>query len=258
MLDATRGTNALFRKTLEQAVGELGVQVYQAQLDMFCAYKQLLIEANRSVNLTSITEDSEIAVKHFADSLTCLRVVDLCSVAGIVDVGTGAGFPGLVLKIMNPAARVLLIDSVGKKVDFVRATSASLGLLDVECVQARAEELGRRPRYRERFDLAIARGVSGLSPLAEYCLPFVRLGGAFVAMKGPKVAQEMQSGARAVSILGGGELSTCQLELPFEAGTRVLVSATKQRSTPRQYPRKPGMPERRRLGEAGADKKSSG
>ena len=121
-----------------------------------------------------------------------------------------------------------------------------------------AEELGGHPRYRERFDLAVARGVSGLSPLAEYCLPFVRLGGTFVAMKGPKAAQEMQSGARAVSILGGGELSTCQLELPFEAGTRVLVSATKQRSTPGRYPRRPGVPERRPLGEAGAHKKSSG
>lgn len=258
MLDGTCSTDAPFRKTLEQAVGELGIQVDQRQLDMFCAYKQLLIEANRSINLTSITEDSEIAVKHFADSLTCLRVVDLCNVMSIVDVGTGAGFPGLVLKIMNPAARLLLIDSIGKKVDFVREVSVSLGLPDVESVQARAEELGRHPRYRERFDLAVARGVSGLSPLAEYCLPFVRLGGAFVAMKGPKAAQEMQSGARAVAILGGGELSTCRLELPSGVGTRVLVSATKQRSTPRQYPRRPGVPERRPLGEAGADKKSSG
>jgi len=258
MLDETCSTDALFRETLEKAVGELGVQVDQRQLDMFCAYKQLLIEANRSVNLTSITEDSEIAVKHFADSLMCLRVVDLANVTSIVDVGTGAGFPGLVLKIMNPAARVLLIDSVGKKVDFVRAVAVSLGLPDVECVQARAEELGRHPRHRERFDLAVARGVSGLSPLAEYCLPFVRLGGVFVAMKGPRAAQEVPSGARAVSILGGGELSTCQLVLPFEAGTRVLVSATKQRRTPRQYPRKPGVPERRPLGEVEADKKSSG
>ena len=258
MLDATRGTNALFRKTLEQAVGELGVQVYQAQLDMFCAYKQLLIEANRSVNLTSITEDSEIAVKHFADSLTCLRAVDLRNVTSIVDVGTGAGFPGLVLKIMNPAARMLLIDSVGKKLDFVREVAASLGLPDVESVQARAEELARRPRYRERFDLAVARGVSSLSPLAEYCLPFVRLGGSFVAMKGPKVAQEIEAGARAVTILGGGELETCRLELPFGAGTRVLVSARKRKSTPAQYPRRPGVPERRPLGEAEADRKSPG
>jgi len=258
MLDGTCTTDALFRNTLEQAVGKLGVQIDQTQLDMFCAYKQLLVEANKNVNLTSITEDSEIAVKHFTDSLTCLRVIDFANVTSIVDVGTGAGFPGLVLKIMNPAARVLLIDSIGKKVDFVRAVSASLGLLDVECVQARAEELGRHPRYRERFDLAVARGVSGLSPLAEYCLPFVRLGGAFVAMKGPTAAQEMQPGASAVAILGGGELSTCQLELPFDAGTRVLVSAIKQRSTPRQYPRRPGVPERRPLGEAGAGKKSSG
>ncbi|MGI6131423.1 MAG: 16S rRNA (guanine(527)-N(7))-methyltransferase RsmG [Bacillota bacterium] len=258
MLDETCSTKAPFRKTLEQAARELGVDVDQRQLDMFCSYKQLLIEANRSVNLTSITEGAEIAVKHFADSLTCLRVVDLGNVASIVDVGTGAGFPGLVLKIMNPAARVLLIDSVGKKVDFVREVSASLGLLDVECVQARAEELARLSRYRERFDLAVARGVSRLSPLAEYCLPFVGLGGSFVAMKGPKVAQEMQSGARAVAVLGGGALDTCRLELPFGAGTRVLVSAMKQRSTPCQYPRRPGVPERRPLGEAGASRKSPG
>jgi 16S rRNA (guanine527-N7)-methyltransferase len=258
VLDETPITEAPFRETLEQAARELDVQIDQGQLDMFCAYKQLLIEANRSTNLTSITEDAEIAIKHFADSLTCLRVVNLRNVTSIVDVGTGAGFPGLVLKIMNPAARVLLIDSIGKKVDFVREVSASLGLNGVESVQARAEELGRHSRYRERFDLAVARGVSGLSPLAEYCLPFVRLGGLFVAMKGPKVAQEMGSGARAVAILGGGELSTCQLELPFEAGVRVLVSATKRRGTPDQYPRRPGIPERRPLGQAATNRKSPG
>ena len=258
MFDETARTETLFRRTLEQAASELGVQVDERQLDMFCAYKQLLIEANRSVNLTSITDDAEIAVKHFADSLTCLRAVDLRNVTSIVDVGTGAGFPGLVLKIMNPAARMLLIDSVGKKVDFVREVAASLGLSDVESVQARAEELARRPRYRERFDLAVARGVSSLSPLAEYCLPFVRLGGSFVAMKGPKVAQEIEAGARAVTILGGGELETCRLGLPFGAGTRVLVSARKRKSTPAQYPRRPGVPERRPLGEAEADRKSPG
>ena len=140
----------------------------------------------------------------------------------------------------------------------MREVAASLGLPDVESVQARAEELARRPRYRERFDLAVARGVSSLSPLAEYCLPFVRLGGSFVAMKGPKVAQEIEAGARAVTILGGGELETCRLELPFGAGTRVLVSARKRKSTPAQYPRRPGVPERRPLGEAEADRKSPG
>lgn len=258
MSDEILAARGLFRRTLEQAAAELGVQVNQSQLDMFCDYKELLIEANRYVNLTSITEDAEVAVKHFADSLTCLRVVDLRNVTSIVDVGTGAGFPGLVLKIMNPAARLLLIDSVGKKVDFVRDVSVSLGLTDVEFVQARAEELGGLPRYRERFDLALARGVGSLSPLAEYCLPFVTLGGLFLAMKGPKVAEEIQHGARAVAILGGAELDVCRLELPFDAGTRVLVSARKRRNTPSQYPRRPGVPQRRPLGEAGDDRKSSG
>ncbi len=248
MPDERGSARGLFRDTLELAAKELKVDVDRKQLEMFCAYRDHLIEANRRVNLTSITEDAEMAVKHFADSLTCLRVVAPGSIASLVDVGTGAGFPGLVLAIMNCDARALLIDSVGKKIDFAREVSESLGLPNVEAVHARAEELGRHRNYRERFDLAVARGVTALSPLAECCLPFVRMGGVFVAMKGPKVAMEMECGAYAVTILGGGEISTSQLELPFGAGTRVLVSTTKMRSTPVQYPRKPGMPEKRPLG----------
>jgi 16S rRNA (guanine527-N7)-methyltransferase len=258
MPDRRDSAGTLFRETLERSARELGVQVDRRQLDMFCTYKELLIEANRAVNLTSITEEAEVAVKHFADSLTCLLAADMRDVASLVDVGTGAGFPGLVLKIMNPGARVLLVDSVRKKVDFVREVCIVLGLSHVEAVHARAEELGRYPRYREKFALAVARGVSSLAPLAECCVPLVRLGGLFVAMKGPKVTEEMVSGARAVAALGGGELSTHQLELPFGAGTRVLVSATKQRSTPRQYPRRPGVPEKHPIGGAGATRKSPG
>ncbi len=247
----------LFRETLERSAYELGIPVACRQLDMFCAYRTLLIEANRAVNLTSIIEDAEMAVKHFADSLTCLLAVDLRDLPSLVDVGTGAGFPGLVLKIMNPDAELLLVDSVRKKVDFVRDVSVTLGLSHVEAVHARAEDLGRNPLYREGFALAVARGVSSLAPLAECCLPLVRPGGMFIAMKGPKVAEEMQLGAYAVNALGGGELKTLQLELPSGAGTRVLVSAMKQRNTPSCYPRRPGVPEKRPIG-SDAARKSSG
>ncbi|MDD2201268.1 MAG: 16S rRNA (guanine(527)-N(7))-methyltransferase RsmG [Firmicutes bacterium] len=234
---------------LKQGANELGIDLPESKVDMFCIYKSKLLEANRAINLTSITDDQEVAVKHFVDSLSCLLVADTGDWRRLVDVGTGAGFPGLVLKIMNPEADALLLDSVGKKVDFVREVADSLGLDGVEAVHGRAEDLGKAAEYREKFDLAVGRGVASVSALAEYCLPFVRPGGLFVAMKGPRVIDEIEAGRKAIGILGGSEPELRHLALPYGAGERVLVIVKKERNTSKKYPRKAGVPARRPLGE---------
>lgn len=234
---------------LKQGASDLGIDLPESRINMFCTYKSMLLEANRAFNLTSITDDPGVAVKHFVDSLSCLLVAGAEDWRRLVDVGTGAGFPGLVLKIMNPGADVLLLDSVRKKVDFVREVADSLGLDGVEVVHGRAEDLGKAAEYRERFDLAVGRGVASVSALAEYCLPFVRHGGLFVAMKGPRVVDEVDAGSKAIEILGGGQPELRHLALPCEAGERVLLVSKKERSTPNKYPRKAGVPARRPLGE---------
>lgn len=237
-----------FVHCLKEGASELGIDLPESRIDMFCIYKSMLLEANRAINLTSITDDPGVAVKHFVDSLSCLLAAGTDSWRSLVDVGTGAGFPGLVLKIMNPRAYALLLDSVQKKVDFVRKVADSLGLDGVEAVHGRAEDLGKAVEYREEFDLAVGRGVASVSALAEYCLPFVRPGGLFVAMKGPRVVDEIDAGARAIEILGGERPELRHLVLPCGAGERVLVIARKKRSTPKKYPRKAGVPAKRPLG----------
>jgi len=234
---------------LKQGACELGVALSEPQIEMFCAYKTMLVHANRFVNLTSITDDQGIAVKHFVDSLSCLLVAGTENFNSFVDIGTGAGFPGLVLKIMNPGARALLVDSVRKKVDFVREVADSLGLDGVEALHGRAEDFGQDGEYREQFDLAVARGVANMGVLAEYCLPFVRPGGLFVAMKGPRVVDEMDAGGKAIEILGGSQAILRHLALPYDAGERVLVAVRKERNTPAKYPRKAGAPARKPLGD---------
>lgn len=238
-----------FRQYVKQGAKELGIELSEAQIEMFCVYRSMLVEANRVVNLTSITDDQGIAVKHFVDSLSCLQVAGAGDWRSLVDVGTGPGFPGLVLKIMKPDARVVLLDSVRKKVDFVRDVVDSLDLNGVETIHGRAEDLGKAAEYREKFDLAVGRGVASMSALAEYCLPLVRVGGRFVAMKGPRVMDEMGEGSKAIEILGGGQPKLHNLSLPYEAGERILVVVRKERKTPKKYPRKAGVPARRPLGD---------
>ncbi|MCR4425822.1 MAG: 16S rRNA (guanine(527)-N(7))-methyltransferase RsmG [Firmicutes bacterium] len=244
-----------FRETIVSGARDLGINLDSDKVEMFCTYRDLLMRWNTVMNLTSIRDDQGMAVKHFLDSLTCLLVVPPGGASSLADVGTGAGFPGLVLKIAWPSARVLLLDSVGKKLKFVSEVARVLGLNDVEVVQGRAEEIARMSWARERYDLGVARGVADLAVVSEYCMPFIACGGVFVAMKGPRVEEELRSGARAIAVLGGGEPSMRRVHLPFGAGERVLVSARKVKPTPSEYPRKTGLPERRPLfGEAGQNR----
>lgn len=238
----------VFTKALETATYGMGIDIPSEVLDMFCEYRKLLLKANEVMNLTAIIDDEGMAVKHFGDSLTCLLAPGGKRYDSLVDIGTGAGFPGLVLHMVNPSSRALLIDSVGKKVQFIKDVCTELGLHNVEAVHARAEDLARSVQYRERFDLAVARGVSALAPLSEYCLPFVRTGGWFIAMKGPRVEEELEQGARASALLGGGNPEILAVNLPGDLGERRLVSIRKERATPSRYPRKPGSARRDPLG----------
>ena len=228
-----------------------GIQLETSQLQAFQRYYEELRAWNRRVNLTTVTGYEAVQVRHFADSLAVLLAVrDLRTAEPrLVDVGSGAGFPGLPLKIVNPTWQVTLVEATRKKTAFLQHLVEVLGLEGVEVVWARAEEVGRAPRYREQFDLATARAVAELAVLAEYALPLVRIGGRFVAQKGTEPEAELEAACRALELLGGEHVGTLPYELPGVAGPLHLVVVRKVAPTPAKYPRRPGMPEKRPLGQ---------
>jgi 16S rRNA (guanine527-N7)-methyltransferase len=227
---------------LREQAAPLGITLTDEQLDQFAMYYERLVEKNRVMNLTAITQRDDVYIKHFYDSLLLAAVVPIDQINSLIDVGTGAGFPGIPLKIAFPHLRVVLLDSLNKRVSFLAELVRELRLDKVETIHGRAEEWGRRTGYREAFDLATARAVAKLNVLAEYCLPFVRVGGSFVAMKGPDVTEEQREGKTALQRLGGGEIADHPFTLPKEKGTRHLLVIPKRANTPKAYPRKPGTP----------------
>lgn len=234
---------------LARGVRELGISLSSDQLDQFETYYRELAVWNRRVNLTRITQYPEVQVKHFLDSLTvCLALPGgLPGGARIIDVGAGAGFPGLPLKLAFPQTQLALVDSVGKKTAFLSHLVEILALSGVEVYTARAEDLARQPELREKFDLVVARGVAKLPALLEYTLPFCRLGGMVVALKHQDIHQELADAARAVVVLGGGQPVAHQVEVSGLTDDRVVVAVPKLRPTPAHYPRRPGLPGKRPL-----------
>ena len=229
-------------ETLAKGAGEIGVELTGGQLKQFEKYYYLLVKTNKKLNLTSIVEEREVALKHFVDSLTCLKAVSFEEGMSLLDVGTGAGFPGLPLKICRPESRVTLVESLEKKVSFLKEVILELGLEKIVVLRARAEELGRDKSHREKYDRVVARAVAELTVLAEYCLPVVKVGGYFLAMKGPKVDEEMAAARNAVEILGGEVEKNINFKLPVLGDERNLVLVKKVRTTPEKYPRRPGAP----------------
>lgn len=205
-----------------------------------------LVEANRNLNLTAITTPLEAATKHVADSLTCLLVGAWPEGGTVCDLGTGGGFPGMVVSIVRPDLKTNLIDSVAKKLAFLSTAADELGLT-CHTVHARAEEAGRDPAFRETHDTVVARAVARLPVLAEYCLPLVKVGGWFIAMKGPDGKEELKEAERALGILGGHVDEVKQVMLPLDAGHRTLIAIRKERPTPSGYPRRPGLPSKKPL-----------
>ena len=220
---------------LAALAASFGVTLDETALDRFDAYARLLCEWNEKINLTAITAPEEIVVKHFADSLSLLQTAVFPQNAALIDVGTGAGFPGLALKIARPDLRVTLLDSTKKKLAVLEAISGELGL-SVELLHLRAEDAGQQAAYREQFDFAAARAVANLRELAEYCLPFVRVGGRFLAMKSARTDAELDEAKAAIRLLGGKTAAVHTVALS-EAGERTVVEIEKVSPTPALYPR---------------------
>lgn len=237
----------MFEEEMRSAAEAGGWTLGEEQLARFLRYYKLLMEWNGRMNLTAITEPREVAVKHMADSLSAYEPELFRPGLRLLDLGTGAGFPGLPLKIFCPEIELTLMDSLKKRVKFLEAVVAELGLTEVECVHARAEEGARDRRWREQFDLVVSRAVARLPVLAEYALPFVKKGGAFLALKGAAWQEEMGEAARAVRLLGGGGMQARAVHLPGLADKRAVIRVPKVRATPGAYPRKAGTPARQPL-----------
>ena len=227
---------------------ELNITLTGRQLADFETCYRELVAWNQRFNLTAITDWEGVLVRHFLDSLSCLKALpraELAAGARIVDVGTGAGFPGLPLKIVCPGMQLTLLEATGKKVAFLEHLVRVMGLKGVEAIHGRAEELGHNPAHRERYDWALARAVAEMPTLTEYLLPLVRVGGAVLAQKGEGAAAEVHGANAAIATLGGRVRQLVPVELRGLAETRYLVVVDKVAATPEKYPRRPGMPEKR-------------
>lgn len=248
-------SGAAFRETFLQALDQVLAAPLFAPLlpfltrekrEMILSFIERLVEANRSLNLTAITDPAAIAAKHVGDSLTCLLVGDWPEGASVCDIGTGGGFPGMLLAIVRPDLDVCLVDSAGKKVEFLASVARELAT-PVRTVHGRAEELGRRGEFRERYDVVVARAVARLPVLAELCLPLLKRSGWFIAMKGPAGREELAESGRALRVLGGEAHEVREVALPLDAGQRTLIAIRKEASTPPSYPRRPGIPAKKPL-----------
>ena len=232
---------------LENGCQELGIQLNGQQKEQFIKFYEYLIEKNKVMNLTGITDFEEVLTKHFLDSLSCVKTIDMTKVKTMIDIGTGAGFPGVPLKIAFPHLQVCLLDSLKKRVNFLEESFQLLGLTDIKAIHGRAEEYARNKEYREQYDLCVSRAVANLSTLSEYCLPFVKVGGKFISYKSEKITEEMNAAQHAVKILGGKMDGQVEFTLPDSDIYRNLFIITKQKSTPAKYPRKAGLPSKEPL-----------
>ena len=215
---------------------EYGIEITSSQYQKLETYARMLVEWNEKMNLTAITDSEGITIKHFLDSILPLKKLDVPHGASLIDVGTGAGFPGLPMKIFRPDLKLTLLDSLNKRVDFLRAVCEETET-EADCIHLRAEDGGRSPELRERFDMAVARAVAALPVLSEYCLPFVRVGGTFAALKGP--GEDVKAGTSAIKVLGGELTDVIEYELPG-GDKRTLIVVGKVKSTPEKYPRNSG------------------
>ncbi|MDR0123294.1 16S rRNA (guanine(527)-N(7))-methyltransferase RsmG [Bacillus pumilus] len=224
------------------ALEEKGMTLSSVQLEQFETYFRMLVEWNEKMNLTSITEKEEVYLKHFYDSISASFFIDFHKVTTICDIGAGAGFPSIPLKICFPHLHVTIVDSLQKRITFLNELAKGLNLQDTTFYHDRAETFGQRKEKRESYDLVTARAVARLSVLSELCLPLVKKEGLFVALKASAADEEMQAGKKAVTVLGGEVVEKHSFVLPLEESERNIIVIEKKKQTPKKYPRKPGTP----------------
>lgn len=225
-----------FRKDLDS----LSVSLTDEQIEQFIIYYEMLVEKNKVMNLTAITEFDEVLKKHFVDSLSLVKAYDMTQDISVIDIGTGAGFPGIPLKIAFPNMKITLLDSLNKRIGFLQEVIDTLGLEEIEALHGRAEDYAKPGKLREQFDLCVSRAVANLSTLSEYCLPYIKVGGKFISYKSEKISEEMKEAEHAISVLGGKVENQVAFTLPDSDIYRNLFIITKCNETPRQYPRKAG------------------
>ncbi len=245
------------QKTLEEIMSEgltaLGISLQKDKVELYFRYLEILLEWNKKFNLTAIVKPEEIIEKHFLDSIAPLPYIMKIKHDTLIDVGTGAGFPGVPLKIAfsgtedSVDTNIVLLDSLKKRIQFLEHLITELKLVKIQPVHGRAEDYGKQQEYREKFDIAVSRAVSGLAVLSEYCLPFVKVGGIFIVYKGPNVNDELMEGEKAVRILGGTIAEIREFTLPGLEQSRNLIIILKTGPTPDKFPRKAGVPEKRPL-----------
>lgn len=226
----------------EKDLSVFGVELTEVQKNQFLKYYELLVEWNEFMNLTAITEYDDVMKKHFVDSLSLIQTFDIDREVSVIDVGTGAGFPGLALKIAYPKLKVTLLDSLNKRINFLNEVIKQLGLTDIKTVHGRAEDYAKPGNLREKYDLCVSRAVANMSTLSEYCLPFVKVGGEFISYKSEKTEEECKNAQKAISILGGKLDRNEEFYLPDSDIYRNLVVIKKCKETPKKYPRKAGLP----------------
>lgn len=226
----------------EKDLKSFNVELTELQIKQFLKYYELLVEWNEFMNLTAITEYEDVMKKHFVDSLSLIKTYDVSKSSKVIDVGTGAGFPGLALKIAYPNLKVTLLDSLNKRINFLNHVIEQLGLENVETVHGRAEDFAKPGKLREKFDVCVSRAVANLTSLSEYCLPFVKMGGEFISYKSEKMNEEMENAKKAISVLGGKYDRCEEFLLPESDIFRNLVVIKKIKETPKKYPRKAGLP----------------
>lgn len=229
-------------------LSEMKITLSEQQIEQFLRYYELLEEWNKVMNLTAITEYEEVLKKHFIDSLSLIKTYDVNREIKVIDVGTGAGFPGLALKIAYPKLQVTLLDSLNKRIYFLNEVIEQLGLTGVETVHGRAEDFAKPQKLRESYDLCVSRAVANMSTLTEYCLPFVKVGGEFISYKSERIDEEISRAKNAITLLGGKLQRSEEFYLPASDIYRNLVVIKKIKETPKKFPRKAGLPSKEPLG----------
>ena len=230
------------RKLLVNGLKELNIEASEDKLNKLMIFKDIMLEWNEKINLTAITDEREVFIKHFLDSATCISTGYIKEGMKVIDVGTGAGFPGVPVKILKDGLSVTLLDSLNKRVTYLNDVVSKLALAETLTVHARAEEAGSSKVHRQSYDLVLSRAVASMNVLCEYCLPFTKVGGYFLCQKGPDIKDELEEARSAIKVLGGAVKEVKEYQLPFSDIKHNIIVIEKVADTPTKYPRKPGKP----------------